>query len=1350
MLREKPRVFKERFYKLTYMQHFYAYTHKPTGNKSSYKTLFVFFGKLLLIIGLAFIVMMVNVFKSSAQPGILDPTFNAVDNGSGQKEGADKDVRSLALQADGKIIIGGTFTLYNGTTVNRIARLSSAGLLDAGFNVGTGADSTVYDILVQADGKIIMAGAFTNYNGTAAPYIIRLNTDGSKDATFNVGTGANGVINTIAFQSDGKIIAGGNFTTYNGIASNHIVRINTNGSRDAGFTGSVANSINDLAIQTDGKIVVGINNDGNGLVTNFLTRLTNTGANDATFNAGGAGADETVKVVRIQADGKILAGGNFFNYNATATRLVRTNSNGSIDATFVNAEDVSDEPVNDIVLQADGKIILTWGTYRTFWVMGLPSGKKVTRLNTNGTIDATFNYDFYPEMNENAFTVLVQPDGKLIVAETFISKWNGSTARYAIHTTSLVSGGTKDFKINRYNSNGSRDQNFGIAALTKGANRKINMIAVQADGKTIIAGNFFTFNGTVANYIARLNTDGTLDAGFNTGIGFDKPVNSILIQPDGKIIVGGVFTKYNGLPINSVARLNVDGSIDPSFSFTTVLLYNEATSLALQPDGKIMVGAASALYRINSNGTIDPGFNTVIGGQFGMFFPQVNAIVVQSDSKVLTGGDFRLSNGDYPLYRVGRHNTDGSRDASYVTNDAGSEPFVGGGASSYVYACAVQPDGKILYGGNFTSFSTLSTVRVHNNILRLKASGNIDSTFDSGGTGANGDIYAITVLPDNKIMIGGAFTTYNGIPVNRIARLNANGTLDTGFNAGGDGANGDIFSIVSINSGSRLLIAGDFTAYNATGKNRIARIFGGDAAAPVPSTTSATICASALPYVWNGNNFNATGVYTAVVNHPTGPTVDTLYLTVGAGEISGPDRGCLYVSNGTNATYQINVPAGSTVTWSVSKPTTMQVISGQGTTSAAIKFLTGFTSGNVYAQVVNTACSLNVKKSRTVSSSLPSTPTAIVAGSSSICAVIGTGTTVSYTIRKVTSAISYNWAAQAGTTTITHPNGTGINDTTVNITFASGYTTSTVSVQAVNDCGTSNTRSLTVSRSNPSAPGGITGPTNVCPYTPDLDNVFYSVTEVAGITYTWTLPAGISWWSYMNPSHSQIGVRFTAGYTSGVFSVVATNGCGISTARNITVRKLLSSTPGAITATNISACPSRQYTYSLASMPSNASTVQWTVPTGGTIVSGQGTTSITVTYTSSAISGYVSAQGINNCSSSSIRKLTVSLAVCSAPFAKGGEEEAVVAKTTIPELPVDMMEVKVFPNPSVSDFKLQVLTSAKETINVRILDIQGRLLKETKINPYQAINIGAELRTGTYLIEVRQGNNIKTSKVIKF
>ncbi len=191
--------------------------------------------------------------------GSLDNLFNA----SIQPQTV---VFSTAAQIDGKVLVGGNFTTINGTNAHYFARLNADGSLDATFNPGTGADGPVLSITAQSSGQVLLGGDFDSINGTNRQGIARLNADGSLDTAFNPGSGANGHVESVAVQTDGKVLAGGFFSTINGTNRPGIARLNTDGSLDNSFapTGSVA-YIQSLALQTDGKVLVGgalINLDG--------------------------------------------------------------------------------------------------------------------------------------------------------------------------------------------------------------------------------------------------------------------------------------------------------------------------------------------------------------------------------------------------------------------------------------------------------------------------------------------------------------------------------------------------------------------------------------------------------------------------------------------------------------------------------------------------------------------------------------------------------------------------------------------------------------------------------------------------------------------------------------------------------------------------------------------------------------------------------------------------------------------------------------------------------------------------------------------------------------------------------
>ena len=211
-----------------------------------------------------------------AQPGTIDLTFNPTDPGFGFGDGPDFYVYTSSLQSNGKIIIGGEFTRYNGTAINRIARLNTDGSLDVSFNPGTGADNIVRICILQPDGKIIIGGSFSSYNGTSRNGIARLNSDGSLDVSFIPGSGANGDIRSIRVLPDGKFIIGGEFISYNGTAIRHVARLNSDGTLDTGFNTGTGpdNGVFAITLQPDNKIIIGgAFSSYNGTARNGIARL---------------------------------------------------------------------------------------------------------------------------------------------------------------------------------------------------------------------------------------------------------------------------------------------------------------------------------------------------------------------------------------------------------------------------------------------------------------------------------------------------------------------------------------------------------------------------------------------------------------------------------------------------------------------------------------------------------------------------------------------------------------------------------------------------------------------------------------------------------------------------------------------------------------------------------------------------------------------------------------------------------------------------------------------------------------------------------------------------------------------
>ena len=696
-------------------------------------------------------------------------TDGSIDTGFNIGAGFSNSVFCTAIQSDGKILLGGTFTNYQDVAARSIIRLNTDGSRDTSFVIGTGFGFTVNSIAIQSDGKILVGGDFTTYQGVAANRIIRLNTDGSRDTSFVMGTGFNNTVNSIVLQSDGKIVVGGNYTTYQGVAANRIIRLNTDGSRDTTFVmGTGINStVNSIAIQSDGKILAGgFYTTYQGVAANSIIRLNTDGSRDTSFVMG-TGFNNTVNSIAIQSDGKILLGGAFATYQGVAANyIIRLNTDGSRDTSFAMGTGFNNT-VNSIVLQSDGKILLG-GAFITY--QGV-AANRIIRLNTDGSRDTSLNFEngFNSSAGVGAGivrTILIRSNGKILVGGTF-NTYQGVAAN----------------RIIRLKADGSNDTVF---VTSTGFDGSVASIVIQSDGKIVVGGAFTTYQGVAASRIIRLNTDGSRDTSFVMGTGFNSTVNSIVIQSDGKIVVGGDFTTYQGVAANRIIRLNTDGSRDTSFVMGTGF-NNTVNSIVLQSDGKIVVGgnyttyqgvAANRIIRLNTDGSRDTSF--VMGTGFAS--SSVLCIVIQSDGKILIGGAFNSYQGISRRSMV-RLNTDGSPDTSFI---------VGTNFSNTVTSMVIQSDGKIIVGGSFTQFANLS----QNGIIRLNTDGSKDTSFNIGtGFEVNPNIRSISLDPLNgKILAGGTYIRYQGVTANRMIRLNANASINTNFNIG-NGFNDDVTTI---------------------------------------------------------------------------------------------------------------------------------------------------------------------------------------------------------------------------------------------------------------------------------------------------------------------------------------------------------------------------------------------------------------------------------------------------------------------------------------------------------------------------------------------------------------------------
>jgi len=355
------------------------------------------------------LLVLCNGYGFAQIAGDIDPTF-AVANGFSTQ------ISCITMQPDSKFIIGGNFT-------GKIARINSNGNGDATFNVGTGFNNTssVMALALQADGRVIVGGAFTTYNGLNSNRIARLNINGTIDTSFHVGSGFNAFVKCISIQPDGKILVVGNFTTYNGISAIRIVRLNINGSFDTSFNLGQGFDITPYAleIQSDGKILVAGNfTSYNNSVENYIVRLNADGFIDSTFNSNGIGVDYYVHCIKIQPDNKILIGGDFTDYNGVGrNRIARINSDGSLDVSFNLSGANFAAMVNCIEIQKDRNIIVV-GDF----------AKRIIRLKHDGSFDSSLNVGSGFDNIVNC--VLVQPNRKIVACGSFLN-YNSISSNYA-------------------------------------------------------------------------------------------------------------------------------------------------------------------------------------------------------------------------------------------------------------------------------------------------------------------------------------------------------------------------------------------------------------------------------------------------------------------------------------------------------------------------------------------------------------------------------------------------------------------------------------------------------------------------------------------------------------------------------------------------------------------------------------------------------------------------------------------------------------------------------------------------------------------------------------------------------
>ena len=800
--------------------------------------------------------------------GTLDPSFGPAGNGiySFSIQPSNDGLYAMALQSDGKILVAGY--AHNGMNNDfAIVRFNTDGSLDTTFDSDgirlidiAGDNDTARGIAVQSDGKIVVGGvaAVAGNNDFA---VVRLNADGSLDASFGTGGKITTAIGAgadeargLAIQTDGKIVLTG--YSHNGTNEDvALVRYNTDGSLDTNFDGDGKRTLaigsgydvaNAVALQSDGKIVVAGDSLISGTPDFTVMRFNADGSLDTSFDADGiaitavGGSSDYSKALAIQSDGRIVVVGESFNGSNNDIAVVRYNSDGSLDTTFdtdgklTTAIGSSIDTASGVAVQSDGKIVVAG------FAQFADGYTALVRYNTNGSLDTTFGatstLNGAPTYVENGAPVVLDADVQVTDPEL------GAAGNYSGATLTLSRHGGA-------NSQDTFSATGNLSALTQGGNLVLSGVTIGTvttnSGGTLL----LTFNGSATQ--ARVNETLRSIAYANSS---DAPPASAQINwtfndgnsgtqgPGGSFVVTGsttvTITAVNdapGMPAVSLGLTNED--------VTKTWLVSSFTSGNWDADTGALKGLA-IVGADNSNGTWQYTLNGTDWFNIGSVSAS-NALLLAADATTAfrfvpnanwngTTGLLQYKAWDQTSGTAGTYvdasvsggttafgGTNGSSLTVSAVNDAptffsgtGMLPIsFGAGTSSQINATAVQADGKIIAVGQVDTASGRDTM-----LMRYNADGSLDTSF-GGGTGMvvtavgvdSNFAKSVTLLDGGKILVAG--TVYTGFnPDIFLARYNSDGTLDTSFDSDGIAKSGlglsdEGFSMAVLSDG-KILVAG--------------------------------------------------------------------------------------------------------------------------------------------------------------------------------------------------------------------------------------------------------------------------------------------------------------------------------------------------------------------------------------------------------------------------------------------------------------------------------------------------------------------------------------------------------------
>lgn len=718
------------------------------------------------------------------------------------------------VDSAGKILMSSLFVNNAFAYTNSLVRLFSNGVIDPGFVPQPVTPQGYQALAVDRFGRYYAGGGFDSYASVARARLLRLFPDGGLDESFVAD--CNGYVDQLALTADGRLLVGGGFSQINGVSAPRLTRLLVDGLAAAPTFALLNTNVHEFDSAASVQVPVMRSGPTNApaSISFFTTSGTAVPGTDYVETSGtllfAAGEDLKLITIDLSEEPAIRPDRDFFVSlsnpsvgtaldDRSTSRIMVLESDAEV--SFNTAEVVVPEAagtvplsihrtgsrsVTGVRLQVENGTAVENSHYQMpTRVIQFKEGEATRSVQVKLIDDATENvdHDFILTMDSVAGAVAVAPTAVAVtIADDDVMgrpglgfAWpSAPLGLFAIHEDALgrrVVGGSFTgvnglpiFNLVRLLRSGDVDSSFWTGTSPNGA---VFSIVEDQNNRLLIAGNFTAYNGTAVGRIARLTVDGSLDPFFVTGSGFNQLVERIEILPDGRILAGGFFDSFNGVTRRGVAILKNTGELDDAFVPTTDT--PEYSSFfghgAFQSSQGVLVagtGATNSIFRLSSIGQRDPGFLVTLDSDA----PYVTALVEQPDGKIVIGGVFTTVNGT-PRSNLARLHPDGSLD---VTFDPGSGP------DNWVFRVYRQPDGRLLLVGYFLTYDGVP----RSYAARINEDGSLDTSFDAAvspvGT-AGVTVHSARIAEDGSITLGGTFQEVQGIRRSGLAEIGPDGNV---------------------------------------------------------------------------------------------------------------------------------------------------------------------------------------------------------------------------------------------------------------------------------------------------------------------------------------------------------------------------------------------------------------------------------------------------------------------------------------------------------------------------------------------------------------------------------------------